>query len=308
MGRGAAELVVHGLLAAAVVALVVRLPTHREPALRLAAWRLGLLASVVLSPLYGLVFPSRIGDAFRDRWALLSGGRWTGVAWHGHALSGVVLVLAVVLGTVLFLRDLVPSVLDAFAPRSRGAGPLPPALVAAAERARQALGLESPRLRLEGTSRHVLVCRGLCNPVIVVSTAVVEALDVDELVAALAHEMCHVRRRDPVWGALLMLVRTVLFFSPGIQIAARALISEMETRADDGAARAVGDGALVARSLRKLADPLAPGAGAWDRLQRGAIERRCARLLAPARMPVAARAGLLAMAGGLALLLFFTVV
>ncbi len=308
MGRQAAEIVVHGMLVVVVIALLVQLPVNRSPTARFGFWLLGLCYATVLPPLYWLLFPTRAGDGFRDGWALLSVERWSAMTWHGHALGMVLPELFALVGVALFLRDLVPLVWDAATLRLPRPSELPLALLTAAERARLAVGAAMPRLLIQDTSGVVLVCRGLRRPVIVVSTAVVAALEPDELVAALAHEMCHATRRDPLLGLLLMIVRGGFIFSPGVQIAARALVSEMEGQADERAARGVGDARLVAGSLRKLADGPAPATSGWERLQRRAIERRCAHLLAPSVACGVPPCSLIATAVGLALLLLFTVV
>jgi Zn-dependent protease with chaperone function len=310
MDRQAAEIVVHGVVAAAVATLLLHLQPSRASSLRLRLWLLALLGPLLLSPVLWVVFPARTGDAFRDDWALFSGSHWSTIAWHGVGAGAAFLVLAALLGGALFLRDLLPMLLDAVRARARVAEVEDTAgvLAAAVARAAAAVGILPPRLRVRDTSQPMLACRGLRQPVIVASTGLVGELTPDELAAALAHEMSHAKWRDPALGWMLMLVRALVFFSPGLQVAARALAGAMENKADESAARVVGDPRVVVRALLKLAGTYDDRLGAWQRLKKRAIEQRCAILLDERRMLPASQPALLVAAAGLALLLLFTVV
>jgi Zn-dependent protease with chaperone function len=310
MDRQAAEIVVHGVVAAAVVTLLVHLQPSRASSLRFRLWLLVLLGPLVLPPILWLFFPARTGDAFRDDWALFSGSHWSSVGWHGVGAGVAFLVLAALLGVALFLRDLLPLLLDAARSRSRSAEVRDPSgvLAAAMTQAAAALGIRPPRLRVLDTKQAMLACRGLRRPVIVASASLLDELAPDELAAALAHEMSHAKWRDPALGWILMLVRALVFFSPGLQVAARALAGAMENKADESAARVVGDPRVVVRALLKLAGTYDDRLGAWQRLKKRAIEQRCAFLLDERRMLPASQPALLVAAAGLALLLLFTVV
>ena len=104
----------------------------------------------------------------------------------------------------------------------------------------------------------------------------------DELEAAVAHEMAHAKHRDPVLGWGLMLVRGLCFFSPAVQLAARAAVAEVERRADQSAARVAGSAEPVVASLRKLSGSAripAYSARTWHGFRLAAIEERCQALL-----------------------------
>jgi Zn-dependent protease with chaperone function len=307
MVRQAAEIALHGVVATCVVALIIQWQASRAPAARLRLWLLALLAPVLLSPIYRLLGSARTADGFRDDWALLSGTHWSPLAWHDVSAGAWCFLLATVFGALLFLRDLVPFVVEAVRNQPRPSAEAPPGLVAAAARAGEAMGMPAPRLRFDDARAPNLSCRGWRRPVLVASQGLVDLLDADELAAALAHEMSHARRRDTALGFVVMLVRAGFFFSPGLQIAARVLVQEMESEADHAAAQAMGEPGVVVRSLRKLAGSDDQEATVWHRLQTSAIERRCRLLLDERRLIPASRPALLVTAAGLALLLFFTV-
>jgi Zn-dependent protease with chaperone function len=87
---------------------------------------------------------------------------------------------------------------------------------------------------------------------IVVSESLTAALSPPELRGALAHEEAHLHRRDPLAGLLLAVAGlfTAPFFSRSFLSAWRMAAEEA---CDTEAARAVGDGSLVASALVRVA-------------------------------------------------------
>ena len=309
MDRLAAEIVVHGVVATSVVALLIHLQPDLSSSARFRLWLLALLGPVWLAPLYALLFPARLADAFRDDWALFSGSHWTSVAWHGVGAGAVMVLLGAGLGLLLVLRDFVPLAAEAGSARARGreVADRSGVLTSAVARAAQALDTSAPALHMWNTEDAVLACRGLRRPVIVASTGLVRLLAPNELAAALAHEIAHAKWRDPARGWVVVVLRAAFFFSPGLQVAARALVQTMESAADDSAARAIGDARTVAQALLKMVGDRDDRLTAWQRWKKRAIEHRCALVLSPGRTVSVSAAGMAAMATGLALLLFFTV-
>jgi Zn-dependent protease with chaperone function len=285
MGRRAAECILHGIVAASVVMMLLRAQRIRAPQARLRFWLLAMGLPLAGTPLLWLLAPWRLGERFRDEWALFSASHLSPWAWHGVELATAAAWLLALAGAALFLRDVIPFALD-FA-RGRGtprtATAPSPALTAAMERSAAALGIALPRLTVLLPSKHpILICRGLRKPIIVASTGLCEMLAPDELEAAIAHEMAHAKHRDPVLGWGLMLVRGLCFFNPAVQLAARAAVAEIERRADQSAARVVGSAEAVVASLRKLSGSAgipAHTARTWHGFRLAAIEERCQALL-----------------------------
>ncbi len=312
----AAETILHGIVAAVATLAFLRLrPVHAAP-IRLRFWLFALACPVVLTPFFSLLAPFRRGETFRDERAIFSGSHFAKIQWQGiHPGAALVVALALI-GTALFLRDLIPFAWDVMRGRAKRNEVVaaPKALVVAVERAAAVLGVSAPRLLVEATRQPILMCRGLRRPTIVASTGLVEWLAPDELEAAVAHEMSHVARRDPALGWGLMLARGLFFFNPAIQLVARAAVQEIERRADATAAHSMGSPRPLARGLQKViglsgSNPNQLGASAWQDLHLHAIERRCRVLFDErAKSPGAsARWGFVALAVGLGVILFFTV-
>jgi Zn-dependent protease with chaperone function len=312
MGRRAAETLLHGIVAALVVAVLLRAGRIRAPEIRLRFWLLAMGLPVGGTPLFWLLAPWRIGERFRDDWALFSASHLSPWAFHGVKVASAVAPFLALAGAALFLRDGIPFVLDFGRGRATHQAVAAPslALTGAANRAAAAVGIAVPRLTVLASKHPILTCRGLGSPFIVASTGLCDVLAPDELEAAIAHEMVHAAHRDPALGWGLMLVRGLCFFNPAVQLAARAAVAEIERRADQSAARLVGSREAVVRSLRKLSGgDGAPAQRMWHGFRLAAIEERCQALLRehPTTPAVPSPCILATTAIGLGVILFLSV-
>ena len=313
MARAAAETILHGLVAAVAVMLILGAGRIRDPQTRLHHWLLAMACPVLLTPLCWLVFPGRTDEHFREVWSLFSGSHFSFVAWRGLRAGRVAALALAIAGCLLYLRDLLPFALDVGRSRvaRRDLATIPEVLSKSVAAAAGALGTGMPRLMVIASRHPILICRGLRRSIIVASTGLVDLLAPDELDAAVAHEMHHARRHDPLLGWVLMIVRSIFFFNPAVQLCARAAVHEIERRADLGAAARSGPEA-VTRSLRKLAgskgdDKRPPHLAAWHGFRLAAIEERCRTLIDEGQRVSPPRSTLLATAIGLGVILFLTV-
>jgi Zn-dependent protease with chaperone function len=294
--------ILHGLVAALFVEALLGVWRLEDGAWRMRIRLMALAAPLVWLPVLFVAAPFRSSPVFVSRWALFAGERWNQIELAGMGLGHFSLLAAAGVGSALFLRDALPPLLDAVRGSSRGFATEPwhptttglRSLVAARA---AALGIRPPGVRLVATPTPVLFCQGVGDPVLVVSPPTLERLRPDELDAAITHELAHVKHRDPAWGFLLIAVRAALFFNPAAQWTARAIVDDIERRADLAAATATGDPEGLARAIALLFDaghpPPLDGAASFERafwrIQREGVERRCARLRrtprpAPARM------------------------
>jgi Zn-dependent protease with chaperone function len=90
-------------------------------------------------------------------------------------------------------------------------------------------------------SRPQAFCAGLLRPRVFVSRGAVAALTPDQLDAVLAHEMHHVRRRDPLRLLVARVLADALFFLPVLRRAVDRYGALAEVAADEAALRRTGD-------------------------------------------------------------------
>jgi bla regulator protein blaR1 len=74
---------------------------------------------------------------------------------------------------------------------------------------------------------------GLCRPILLVPDGIVERLTPAELKTVLAHELCHVRRRDNLFAAVHIMVEAMFWFHPLVWWIGARLVEERELACDE---------------------------------------------------------------------------
>ena len=74
---------------------------------------------------------------------------------------------------------------------------------------------------------------GLRKPVILLPAGIETYLTADQFAAVLAHEVCHVRRRDNLTAAVHMLVEALFWFHPMVWWIGARLVAEREQACDE---------------------------------------------------------------------------
>jgi uncharacterized protein (TIGR03435 family) len=74
---------------------------------------------------------------------------------------------------------------------------------------------------------------GLMRPILLLPKGITERLTPSELKAVLAHELCHVRRRDNLCAAIHMIVETAFWFHPFVWWIGARLLEERERACDE---------------------------------------------------------------------------
>jgi len=316
---GVRHAILHGLLAIAFVEALLRTWRVGRAASRLRFWTLALACPLVATPLLLVAFPFRAGDLFVARWALFASPGWNAVRLAGVGADTIAFAILMAAGLALFLRDAGPFVVGALRER-RDASWTPAGAPAGlvdlvADLARQ-FAIAPPALAVVAVDARVFYVRGLLHHRLVISQAVLDDLDTRRLRAAVAHELAHAARHDPLAGWLLMAARLAMCWNPAVQLLARAIVQQMERRADEAAA-IVTSAADVTAALQRLARPVTAGRQPGgpvrslrtltEHLDGAHIHARSVALLEPG-ITEPARGWQLALAGaGLAVLSFFVV-
>ena len=107
---------------------------------------------------------------------------------------------------------------------------------------------------------------GIFRPVLWLPAGIGDRLDDAEMEAILAHELCHVRRRDNLLAAIHMLVEALFWFHPLVWWLGARLEEERERACDEEVVRMGGEPQVYAESILKvcefyLASPVACAAG-----------------------------------------------
>jgi Zn-dependent protease with chaperone function len=132
--------------------------------------------------------------------------------------------------------------------------PLAARLPAAADtlwRAAVEAGLDPQSVRVVDGLPNPAFTVGLFSPRIYVAEELAERLEPDELVAVLAHEGAHARRRDPLRLSSLRALACTLFWIPALRRLSDDMADDAEVLADDVAAK--GRALALASAILRLA-------------------------------------------------------
>ena len=107
---------------------------------------------------------------------------------------------------------------------------------------------------------------GIFRPVLWLPASIGDRLEDAELEAILAHELCHIRRRDNLFAAIHMAVEAIFWFHPLVWWLGARLEEERERACDEEVVRMGGEPQVYAESILKvcefyLASPVACAAG-----------------------------------------------
>jgi len=134
---------------------------------------------------------------------------------------------------------------------------------------------------------------GVVRPVLLLPEGILPSLTPQQFDAVLAHELCHVRRRDNLTSAMHMVVEVLFWFHPLVWWIGARLVEERERACDEEVLRQGTEPAVYAEGILNVcrlyqASPLAcvSGVTGADLKQRIEIilRNRAARQLTPGRM------------------------
>ncbi|HEV1286937.1 MAG TPA: M56 family metallopeptidase, partial [Bryobacteraceae bacterium] len=147
---------------------------------------------------------------------------------------------------------------------------------------------------------------GIWRPVLLLPAGIMERLTADQLDAIVAHELCHVRRRDNLAASIHMVVEALFWFHPLVWWIGARMMEERERACDEEVLRSGKEPEVYAESILKicrfyLESPVECVAGVTGsdlktRIE-GIMAARIGRELDFARKMLLAAAGMAAIAG-----------
>jgi uncharacterized protein (TIGR03435 family) len=107
----------------------------------------------------------------------------------------------------------------------------------AARRGATILPITAPVPVLSSDSRLEPGVFGVLRPVLLLPVGIEARLSPDQLRAVLAHELCHVRRRDNLWASAQMAVEALFWFHPLVWWIGARMVDERERACDEEVVR-----------------------------------------------------------------------
>ncbi len=295
---------IQSLVIAVVVEAMLRVWHLHRPRQQMAFRLLVLVLPLVVLPLYRFLWPVRQSLPFRQQFALLDVSSWLEIGlWHGVALWHVV-ALALSITTVLFVvQEVLPTLQHHLLNRSRHI-PVARGQFPKLDRVLDGLARVSarplPPVYLCPQEQPTAYARGLRHRSLIVSPALVELLEEDELEACLAHELAHLAHRDNGTGWLFLALRAAQFYNPVAMMVVRQMLQDNELACDEESAALSGKPLALASSLVKLfreaqVKSMPPGPKGWrswiafrvtaleEQARQASVESRVSRMIhAPA--------------------------
>jgi hypothetical protein len=114
--------------------------------------------------------------------------------------------------------------------------------------------LDGPLRVMYGPARFEPGVFGIFRPVLLLPEDIAHRLSPAQLRAVLAHELCHVRRRDNLAMAIHMVVEAVFWFHPLVWFIKARLLEEQERACDEEVLRLGGDPQVYAESILKICE------------------------------------------------------
>jgi uncharacterized protein (TIGR03435 family) len=138
--------------------------------------------------------------------------------------------------------------------------------VRAIQRTATPLNLDLPIQVCSSTARLEPGVFGIRKPVLLLPEGIAERLTPPQLEAVLAHELCHVRRRDNLTATVHIVVEAIFWFHPLVWWIGERLVEERERACDEDVLRAANDPQIYAEGILNvcrfyLASPLTSVSG-----------------------------------------------
>ncbi len=116
------------------------------------------------------------------------------------------------------------------------------------------LNLDAPIRVLSCAKRLEPGVLGIFRPVLLLPTGISARLSAAQMQAVVAHELCHVRRRDNLTATIHMIVEALFWFHPMVWWLRLRLIEEQERACDEEVLRLGGDPQIYAESILKICE------------------------------------------------------
>lgn len=97
------------------------------------------------------------------------------------------------------------------------------------------------------------IAAGFRNPVVILPSNIIDALEPSDLQCIVAHERAHIRRNDIIGNLVQRLFQSVLFFNPWVYLIGYQLVKEREAACDDWAVLSSAGSERYAACLASLA-------------------------------------------------------
>lgn len=260
-GSYATQAFFHSAVAGAIVEIALKSWKIRSPSNRQKFLMLSVVFPIFSFPLFQALNPSR-GSVYFRLGALFDSGRWLNVELPGSIPLGALLLLVFFMTSlVFFFQELIPVLRHAFASGNPASGEIregdDPAILEALEK----LPVEKPDVYVLDEEDPLIFSSTGRKGSVFLSSGLIGFLTVEQLQAALAHEIAHVLRSRRPYMVIVFLLRIAMFFNPFVLLQFRRSVQDDEKICDEIAVSLTGKPLVLAGTLKRLYLPQEDGQG-----------------------------------------------
>ena len=232
-GMYMAQAFCHSAIAALIVDRAIQAWRISNPLIRQRFSLIVMVSPVLCFPVYQIMNPERGSLSFRLE-ALFDINRWLNIELWGKFPLSIVFILVLSITTLVFLfQEMIPIVkhtIESWSASEEITTHDDPLI----HKALELIPGEKPLVSLiDDDDELILFSTTVKTPTIFLSTGLVKGLSVDEIQAAIAHEIAHIRRNRRPLLVITYLIRILMFFNPVVLVEFRRIVQEEEKVCDD---------------------------------------------------------------------------
>ena len=232
-GMYIAQSFMHSLIAAIIVDRAIQLWDINNPLIRQRFRLIVVLLPVLLFPLYQIINPDRGNISFRLN-SLFDINRWVSLELWGAISLGWFFIIIVVTATGIFLfQEMIPVLKHIFESKESALDIIDPDDYPAVRQAMGPLPVEKPDVFIFDDDEYILFSTTGKNAAVFISTGIIKTLTVEQLQAAITHEIAHIIRNKRPFLIIVFLFRVIMFFNPVVLLEFRRITQEEEKICDD---------------------------------------------------------------------------
>lgn len=242
----------HSLIAAIIVDRSIQAWKISNPLIKQRFRFIVIVFPIFSFPVFQLINPDRGSISFRLE-ALFDANRWLNLElWEKIPVSLLFILILFITTLVFILQEVIPILMHTIESKKstfEGERPDDDSIV---YKALNSLPVEKPDVFIIDDDEFILFSTTGSKAVIFLSTGLVNELNIEQLQAALAHEIAHITRSKRPLILLIFLLRILMFFNPVVLIDFRRVVQEDEKICDDIAISLTQKPHALSEALRTL--------------------------------------------------------
>lgn len=256
VGMYVAQSFFHGAIAALIVDRSIQAWRITNPATEQRFRLISILVPVFSFPAYQAINPDRGSIPFRLD-SLFDISSWLYLEIWGKIPLGLFFVLILLVTTAIFLlQEMIPVVRHMIETRQPALSGENRAGDPSVDEALEGLPGDKPDVFiLEDDEPHLFSATG-SKPAIFLTSALVRVLNLEQMQAAIAHEMAHIKRSRRPLLVVVFLLRVFMFFNPAVLLEFRRLVQGEEMICDDMAVSVTRKPHVLAETLKHFYHPI----------------------------------------------------